>query len=134
MNTITTRVGASHNFYDVETGWRKIRIEECQVRKNIKYLIKKKLVFYILITSIFVGERPVALVHPFRTQYGRLSLRRRREAEVAEEAVPARRRRIGEAPVAIVAPAVAAAALPPPPPPSPPPRVIPVVDLVSGNY
>ncbi|XP_036139539.1 uncharacterized protein LOC118644656 [Monomorium pharaonis] len=78
------------------------------------------------------GERPVAQVNPFRTQYGRLSLRRRREAEVAEETVPARRRRIGEAPVAIVAPAVAAAALPlPPPPPSLPSRVIPVVDLVS---
>ena len=33
-------VGASHNSYDVETGCRKMRIEECQVRKNIKYLIK----------------------------------------------------------------------------------------------
>ena len=54
-------------------------------------VVKKKLVFYILITSIFVGERPVALVHPFRTQYGRLSLRRWRAAEVAEEAVPARK-------------------------------------------
>ncbi|XP_036149235.1 uncharacterized protein LOC118647799 [Monomorium pharaonis] len=96
-----------------------------KILNSDKVGMKKVNIFYFNY-GFFVGERPVARVSPFRTQYGRLSLRRRREAEVDEEAVPARRRRIDEVPEddinAVAVPAAAA-----------PPRVIPVVVLDSGK-